>query len=130
MRHRRLRRACAPGKLPGKAQAGDRPMRLLLLLGPALDWYFAEALALLDESPDIEVVGALVEVRATGFRLRAFRRELARGRGGYVLVMAANSIYRSLKHSAQSSTWFMESRGLPAWPVKNLYAPETIKLMR
>ena len=105
-------------------------MRLLLLLGPSLDWYFAEALAMLEQSTEIEIVGALVEVRTSGFRFRAFRRELARGRGGYVLVMAANSIHRALAHAAQPSLRFMEARGVPAWPVKDLYAPESIELMR
>ena len=105
-------------------------MKLLLLLGPGLDWYFAEALARLEDSSEIEIVGALVEVRAAGFRFRALRRELAKGRGGFVFVMASANLHRSLTQTSISSMSFMRSRGLPAWPVKNLYAPESVELMR
>jgi methionyl-tRNA formyltransferase len=105
-------------------------MRLLLLLGPGLDWYFAEALERLAESPEIEIVGALVEVRSAGFRFRALRREFAKGRGGFVLVMAGANLHRALAHQSVSSMSYMEARGLPAWPVKNLYAPESVELMR
>jgi folate-dependent phosphoribosylglycinamide formyltransferase PurN len=105
-------------------------MNLLLLLGPTLDWYFAEALRLLTESPEIAIVGALVEGRPNGHRFRALRRELAKGRGGYVLVMGAGSVYRTLTSAAQPSAEFMKALGVPVWPVQDLYAPDTIELMR
>jgi folate-dependent phosphoribosylglycinamide formyltransferase PurN len=105
-------------------------VRVLLLLGPSLDWYFSEALAPLFDSPEIEVVGALVQERAPGFRRRAFVRELRKGRGGYVLVMAAGNLHRASRGASQPSTSFMEARSVPAWPAESLYAAETLELMR
>jgi folate-dependent phosphoribosylglycinamide formyltransferase PurN len=105
-------------------------MNVLLLLGPALDWYFAEAISRLADLDEIVIVGALIEERPPGFRFKTLRRELEKGRGGYVLVMALNSMFRRMAGDAQSSAAFCKARGVPAWPVRDLYAPETIELMR
>ena len=105
-------------------------MRLLLLLGPTLDWYFTRSLEQLVAMDEIVIAGALIEDRVAGFRFKALRRELAKGRGGFVLVMAVNNMARNLSHAAQPSAEFCEARGVPTWSVPDLYAPETIELIR
>jgi len=82
------------------------------------------------DAPEVDVVGALVEQRAAGFKLRTLRRELGRGRGGYVLVMAANSIKRRSGSADEPAAQFLERYGVPVWHVEDLYAAETLELMR
>ena len=105
-------------------------MRLFLLTAATLDDFFAEALASVLDASDIEVVGALLEVpRETSMR-RRLRGELRKGRGGYVLVMGAGRVARRFHAGGTPAGPFLEARGVPTWPARDLYAPEALAQIR
>ncbi|HVL96895.1 MAG TPA: formyltransferase family protein [Solirubrobacteraceae bacterium] len=105
-------------------------MRIVLLVPAVLDSFFTRALASVLDDPQLDVVGALVERRPRGSRLRVLRRELRKGRGGFVLVMAARRLRRTRSGGGEPAIAFLERHGVRGWPVSDLYAFETIALLR
>jgi hypothetical protein len=105
-------------------------MRLLLLVGPTLDEFFVAALKPVLEAPEIDVVGACVDSRPPTPLTRRLSKALRKGRGGYVLVMAAAGVRRRLGPPEEPSEAFLRAHGVDVWPVDDLYAPATLDRIR
>jgi methionyl-tRNA formyltransferase len=105
-------------------------MRLFLLCPPSLDEFFAAALAAVLDAPDVDVVGALVEVPDAVPAARKLRQELRKGRGGYVVVMAAGRAARRVRGGGVPAGAFLAERGVPHWPAPDLYAPQALARIR
>ncbi len=101
-------------------------MRLFLLVGPTLDDFWLEVLEPLLESREIEIVGACVDRRPPAPRLRKLRSEVRKGRGGYVVVMAANSLLGRHRCRARPAAEYLREHGIDALETDDLYSTGTL----
>jgi methionyl-tRNA formyltransferase len=105
-------------------------MRLYLLASPTVDDFWEAVLEPLLSSPDVEIVGAAVDTRPPVPALTKLRRELTKGRGGYLVVMAVKKLTRALSRREESTVAFLRTHGIEADEIEDLYAGETLALIR
>jgi methionyl-tRNA formyltransferase len=105
-------------------------VRLLLLAAPTLDDFWPRVLDPLFRDARIEVVGACVDTRPAPPLLTRLRQAVKKGRGGYVVVMAAKLLWRSLSERTSSTTEYLHEKGVDVREVDDLYAEATLEYMR
>ena len=103
-------------------------MRVAVLAPARLNDFHHEVLRRLLESDRVEVVAACVDARPPASRLTTLRRNLERGRGGYVLVLAARALARRGDPGPRSAAFFSE-RAVPVLDTPDLYTPETVAFL-
>lgn len=106
-------------------------MKLVLLAPSVLQSFDLRVLEHVFSCDRIDVVGAVIDVRPVKSRLERLREEFRKGRGGYVFVMVLNDLFRRFKRmpSEEAADYFAR-RGVPVYPAKKLYAPETLDWIR
>lgn len=103
-------------------------MRIVFLCDSGLDDFQFEVLAPFWASKDVEVVGACIDGRAAEPRTRKFMKELEKGRGGYVVVMALSSLFG--KRASRSAVEYFQSKGIDLTVVDSLYDESTLGWIR
>jgi methionyl-tRNA formyltransferase len=76
------------------------------------------------------VVGACVDTRKPMPILSRLRRELKKGRGGYVAVMAVSLAARTLTDRSIPTTQYLRERGVEVREVEDLYALATLEFIK
>jgi methionyl-tRNA formyltransferase len=97
-------------------------VRLFLLASPTVDSFWIDVLRPLFAEPQIEVVGACVDASRAAPLHSRLRRELRKGRGGYVVVMAAKLVARRFADRSVAATPYLRDRGVEVREVEDLYA--------
>ena len=114
-------------------------MKLLILASSRLSPFQVDVLDSLLASSNVRMVGAIVDQPVKGARpgpLTRLRRHLAKGRGGYVLVMAAQSLIDRLRRPqpiAATDYFAKRAAGMPVIAVQHpadLYSPATLDFIR
>src|SRR4051794_21268769 len=108
-------------------------MRIAVLAPRRLNDYYVRVLAHLFEDERTEVVGAVIDARPPKPMAEKLRRELKRGRGGYVAVMAAQAMTRrggGGDDGGADTAEHLAARGAPTLNVGDLYADETVAWLR
>jgi methionyl-tRNA formyltransferase len=107
-------------------------VRVAALAPARLNDYYVRALAPLFADRAIEVVGAVVDNRPPKPAREKLRRELKRGRGGYVAVMAASSLLARRRGGEEDvdTRLHLAAHGAPSLAVQRLYADETVAWLR
>ena len=107
-------------------------MRIAVLAPRRLNDYYVRVLAHLFADERTEVVGAVIDARPAKPMKEKLRRELKRGRGGYVAVMAAQALARRGGDHDDSvdTAAHLEAHGAPTLAVDDLYANETVDWLR
>lgn len=106
-------------------------MRVAVLAPRRLNEYYVRVLAPLFTDDRIEVAGAVIDARAPVPLSAKLRRELKRGRGGYVGVMAARSLMRRRGGAEGTGTAeHLAAHGAATLAVSDLYADATVAWLR
>jgi folate-dependent phosphoribosylglycinamide formyltransferase PurN len=105
-------------------------MRLFLLASPKIDHYWRDVLEPVFAEPQIEVVGACVDVTKPAPLRTRLRRELKKGRGAYVGVMAAKLVARALTNRDVPTAPYLREKGVDIREVDDLYAETTLDFIR
>jgi len=105
-------------------------VRIFLLASPALDDFWTGVLDPVLSEPRIEIVGACVDAAKPVPILTRLRRELEKGRGAYVLVMAVKLVTRTLTERGVPTVSYLAKRGIPVREVDDLYADDTLAFIR
>jgi len=103
-------------------------MKVYLLAPPTVDEFWRAVLDPMFSASDIDVVGAAIDVRPSPPACAKLRRELRKGRGGYVLVQALNTVRR--RAPAASTAAYLRAWNIPFDEVTDLYSAETLAAMR
>ncbi len=103
-------------------------MRVVVLSTRTVGEFQRNVLRPVFESPEFEIVGACVDCRPAKPPLQKLKKQLRKGRGGYVLVMAAQTVAARLRPQprATAAADFFRAQGVPVLGVTDLYAPETV----
>lgn len=102
-------------------------MRLALLLPGSLSPFTCRALGPVLADPAITVTGAVVDRRQPRGRLEKLRRARRGGRGGFVLVMAAQAARRPAGVDARA---YLAEHGVRVHETTDLYADGTVEFLR
>jgi methionyl-tRNA formyltransferase len=105
-------------------------MRLFLLASSTVDGYWRDVLEPLFAEPQVEVVGACVDVAKPAPLRNRLRRELKKGRGAYVAVMAAKFAARTLTNRDVPTAHYLRERRVDVREVDDLYAETTLDFIR
>lgn len=105
-------------------------MRLFLLASPAVDGYWRAVLEPVFAEPRIEIVGACVDAGKPAPLHTRLRRELKKGRGAYVAVMAAKLVARALTNRDVPTAPYLHGKGVGMQEVEDLYAETTLDYIR
>jgi methionyl-tRNA formyltransferase len=105
-------------------------VRLFLLASPTVDDFWLDVLEPLFAEPQIEVVGACVDARRAAPLHTRLRRELKKGRGAYVAVMAAKLVARALTNRSVAAAPYLRGRGVEVREVEDLYADTALDFIR
>jgi folate-dependent phosphoribosylglycinamide formyltransferase PurN len=103
-------------------------MRLVILSTSTLDDFQMGVLGPLWASNEVDIVGACIDRRPPVPRAKKLIRELKKGRGGYVLVMAFSSLARGAP-ATQASDYFRD-KGVEVKVVDDLYGESTLAWLR
>ncbi len=103
-------------------------MRLLVLSSPTLDGFQQRVLAAVADSPRIELVGACIDIRAAPSQWQKLRRELRKGRGGYVVVQAVSRLAGGRRRAAApvSASSSFAGQGVETIETEDLYDERTL----
>jgi len=103
----------------------------VFILAPArLDRFQVRVLDSLAQDPRIELVGACIDTRPERTKVSKLRRDLRKGRGGYVVVKAVNALLHRTWLPVQTAAELFESEGVPFLPTDDLYGEETLDYIR
>jgi folate-dependent phosphoribosylglycinamide formyltransferase PurN len=106
-------------------------MRIAVLAPRRLNDYYVRVLAHLFEDERTQVVGAVIDARPPKPMGEKLRRELKRGRGGYVAVMAAQALARRGGDDGGADTAeHFAAHDAPTLDVGDLYADQTVDWLR
>jgi len=103
-------------------------MKVYLLAAPTLDGFWRAVLDPILSAPDIDVVGAAIDIRPSPPARAKLRRELRKGRGGYVLVQTLNALRPHPPEEASAD--YFRTRNVPFEEVTDLYSEETLAAVR
>ncbi len=85
-------------------------MRVFLLVNPSLSGFRQKVFGHLLSSDGIEIVGGLIDTRPRASGWKKIKRELKRGRGGFVFVQVLGKLFgRSRDDSVDAATFFAGS---------------------
>ena len=100
-----------------------------MLSDGSLDWFKRAVLESLRSEPRIAVVAAVVDSQTPQQLPTRLRRELSRGRGGYVAVMSASAAWRRLHDPPEPASEWFSRRGIPVLPASDLYCGPTLEFI-
>lgn len=103
-------------------------MRIVVLCESGLDDFQLQVLEPFWASTEVEVVGACIDGRAAEPRTRKLSKELKKGRGGYVVIMALSSLFG--KRASRSALEYFRSKGVETTVVESLYTESTLAWIR
>lgn len=98
-------------------------MKIALMCGPSLDEFQQQALTPILNDSTIEIVAALIDCRPKPSAKKRFKKNLKRGRGGYMLVMLAKSRFAKQKPSANTKE-FLSAKGVACIETTQPYSEE------
>jgi folate-dependent phosphoribosylglycinamide formyltransferase PurN len=104
-------------------------MRVFVLAAPSLSEFGRHVLERLLASGRHRLCGCAIDVRPPEPLRRRLRHNLRRGRGGYVLIMAAK-LFARRGESVVPTRAFCERNSIPVHETVDPYAPETIAAIR
>lgn len=105
-------------------------MKLFILSPAGLDAFQVRVLSWLFLDPQIEVIGACVDMRPGRSKLNKVWRDLRKGRGGYVLVKAVRTLLHQTHRPVISADDYFGARHVPVLATEDLYARETLEFIR
>jgi methionyl-tRNA formyltransferase len=105
-------------------------MRVFALVDSRLEPHKQGALRYLLEAPDIQVVGACIHSHPEVSGLVKIRRELHRGRGGYVAIQILKVLARRWHNKAVDSEAFFARYGVWTLRCPDLYTQQTLDAIR
>ena len=111
------------------------PIKVFILCEQNLDSFRQQVFTTLIEAPDIELVGVGVNFRKRKSGLQKIKRELKKGRGGYVIVQVVRKVAsklrknKSLGASELLAEDFFDGVGVPLYRIQKLFSPETTNLI-
>jgi methionyl-tRNA formyltransferase len=105
-------------------------VKLFILSAPDLDSFQIRVLQWLFDDPRIEIVGACIDDHPDEPKLKRAWRDLRKGRGGYVLVKAVNTLLRRTRQPVMSALDYFSARHVPVLETGDLYARETLDYIR
>lgn len=89
------------------------PVRVAVLVPPRLDAFQLASLRQVLAEPALRVVVALLDARPSAPAFERLRRNLARGRGAFVVVMGLRRLQRGTQPPSQLAEAFLSERGVP-----------------
>jgi len=104
-------------------------VRVALLCQPGLDHWQVRVVDQLADADGIEVVGALVDQRPGKPLGKRLVENLKRGRGGYVLVLAARRL-RGVSNGRADAADVLAGHGVPVTATVDPYAPDVLQGLR
>jgi len=104
-------------------------MRVFVLAAPSLNAFGRSVLERFVASGRHPLCGCAIDIRPRKPLARRLRDNLRRGRGGYVVVMAAKLFVRRREPSVATRA-FCERNGIPVLETVDPYSPETISAIR
>lgn len=104
-------------------------MRIGVLCGSTLDTFQQAVLKSILEDTQLEMVCAMIDERRKESLKKRFLKNLRRGRGGYMLIMAFRR-YIKPKTPFVSSKVFLESIGIACYATTTPYTPESVDMLK
>lgn len=101
-----------------------------LLLTSRLDPFRVQVLKRVFESAEIEIAAACVDARAQPSPAVKLRRELRKGRGGYVLVQGLRALREARREPAPSAADYLRERGVPTLETGDAHSVEVERFLR
>jgi methionyl-tRNA formyltransferase len=105
-------------------------VRLFVLSSRYLDDFQLRVLDVLFETGSVGIVGACIDGSRPPSKLARLRRELRKGRGGYVLIMALGTLGRRRGDAAVPAADYFQARAVECAVVEDLYSDATISFIR
>ena len=105
-------------------------IRVLILVSSRINRYRQDVFRIMLAASDIDIVGVCVDCRPGIGTLAKIRREMKRGRGGYVLVQCIMGLVKMLTKPDVSSRFFFKTTSVPCILTHDLYSSETIEQIR
>lgn len=104
-------------------------MKIGLLMDVSLTTFRLETLKPILSSSAFNVEIAIIDDTPKKTRLQKLKKNLKRGRGGYVVVMAIEKVFKRKEYSV-SSIEFCRINSIPAFLTRNLYSDKTLNIIR
>ena len=104
-------------------------LRVVLLSSRSVDPFYVRVLDHLFDSSRIAVVGACVDVSPVRSSVAKLRRDLRRGRGGYVAVKAIRRLLGRDRGAVVDAFSYFGDRRVPTFRTEDLYADETVRFI-
>lgn len=104
-------------------------MRVVLLLLPSLNVFSQQVLEHLYAESGLDIVGAVIDCTPEESLQHKLKKNLAQGRGGYVLIMALNKLFGS-RTQQMDTKQFMTQRQIPVLEIDNPYTPASLDQIR
>ncbi len=107
-------------------------MRVFVLVNPSLSTFHQKVLGHLLADESIEIVGGLIDTRPKPSGFRKIKRELKRGRGGYILVQVFGKLFSRSNGDGESvdASGFFASATTELRACTDLYADDVIEFVR
>lgn len=105
-------------------------MKLLILASEFLDPFQVKVVESLFHSYTVQIVGACIDTRKLS-PLQKLRRELRKGRGGYIVIMVIKKLIAILKKEPTISAheYFLQKK-VQTYLTRDLYSPKTIGFIK
>lgn len=100
-------------------------MRIILLCNSYLSSFDQRVLYHIQQHAELKIVGVLINTKPKPGMVQRIKRELRRGRGGYVLVQSVRAVLTKFKKSDSiSSVDYSRKLDVPYLETQTLYTPE------
>ena len=100
-------------------------MEILLLSNSLLNEFDQTVLGHIKKYPELKLCGALINIRKKPGALQRIKRELRKGRGGYVLVQMVNTLVGEFaRNKSIRARDFSTSQNIPFYETSTLYSKE------
>ncbi len=104
-------------------------MKIALMCGSSLDEFQQQALAPILNDSTIEIVEALIDCRPKPSAKKRFKKNLKRGRGGYMLVMLVKSRFAKQTPSANAKE-FLSAKGVVCIETTSPYSDDNTQKLK
>ena len=105
-------------------------MRILLLCDSVLSAFDLSVLDEICRHSQLQIVGAVINAKQKPGAMQRVKRELRRGRGGYVIVQIASKLFRRSNEKSKAAAEYCKERGIPSTAATSLYNEQTLAWMR
>jgi methionyl-tRNA formyltransferase len=105
-------------------------MRILLLCERVLSRFDLSVLDEMSRYPQLKIVGAVINARQKPTAIQRVKRELRKGRGGYVIVQIVGKLIKKRDEKASLAVEYCKENSIPNISITSLYEEEAVAWLR